>query len=563
MKKRVNFVMQIRVGIAIIILLMIAIGVIGVLSIKNVSIQKDEIQNNYSAGYRNFLEGSVYFNKAVADSLGIIMADTKEGSDSYAATIEGNLDQMAENFAAAKDLAVDKNITTIVEKTEEMAIEFKDTILTTLSELEADGISIIELPAADRQTMLENSEQMRIQVQARVEEYEEAYTAALNYKQQKADYYQKMAMRIMTLSIVVVVLLSVGIELFIIDKIRLPLRVLSSASKELAVGNVNVHLKKYEQNEFGNLTDDFQSVVDNIRHQADLAGRLAVGDLTVDVNVNGPDDLLGNALNDLVNGNNQMMRNITEASMNVMTGAHEVASASQSLAQGSTEQASAIQQVTASINDIAQRTKVNAEHADEASGIVVDTKDSALRGNLQMKEMMQAMGEINEASDNISRIMKVIDDIAFQTNILALNAAVEAARAGVHGKGFAVVAEEVRNLAGKSAAAASETTELIEDSINKIEKGSKLAAETAEALDEIVEKVEEVVNIIHGIAVAFNEQATAVAQIDQAITQVSTVVQTNSATSEQCAAASEELSNQAAKLKDLVSKYKLKTMVEV
>ncbi len=212
------------------------------------------------------------------------------------------------------------------------------------------------------------------------------------------------------------------------------------------------------------------------------------------------------------------------------------------------------------MNEIAERTKVNVDQINEANDLVENMGKEAIVINDSMTEMMSAMTDINEASENISKIIKVIDDIAFQTNILALNAAVEAARAGVHGKGFAVVAEEVRSLAGKSASAANETAEMIEDSIHKVVLGSKLAKTTSGSLSEIMQKIEHVVELTHSIAVASNDQATAVTQIDQAINQVSQVVQTNSATSEECAAASEELSNQAATLRRLVGNYKLKNV---
>ncbi len=350
----------------------------------------------------------------------------------------------------------------------------------------------------------------------------------------------------------------ISLGVYVARSIRNSLKQIVKAIKTIGDGGVDVELKKLCDDEFGEIIDALEITIENIKHDSELADMIAEGDLSMEVKPRTDIDVLGISLKKLVDDNNHVLGNIREASMQVTTGSEQVASASQSLAQGSTQQASALEEVSASIEDIAQRTRVNAAEANDANKLVIETKAGAVKGNEQMQEMMVAMNDINESSENISKIIKVIDDIAFQTNILALNAAVEAARAGAHGKGFAVVAEEVRNLAAKSAQAANETAELIENSISKVARGSKIASETGAALTEIVGNIDKIVNIISNIATASNEQATAVAQIDQALGQVSEVVQSNSATSEQCAAASEELSNQAMRLRELINRFKLK-----
>ena len=343
----------------------------------------------------------------------------------------------------------------------------------------------------------------------------------------------------------------------IIREIEKNVSQLYEAAKNIAIGRVDIDLTKYHNDEFGALVDEYNKVIDNMKYQSEVAQEVSNGNLTITVNPKSADDLLGNSLKKLVEDNLHALSNISDAGSQVTVSSSQVASASQALAQGSTEQASAIQEITASIDEIAEKTKQNAEQANAAASLVVRAIDDVKKGNRQMEDMMSAMQNINKSSESISKIIKVIDDIAFQTNILALNAAVEAARAGEAGKGFAVVAEEVRSLAAKSAAAAAETAELIEDSIEKVDSGSKIADDTARALEAITNAVQESEVIINGIAESSNYQATAVAQIEQAITQVSQVVQTNSATSEECAAASEELSNQASRMRDMLSIYNL------
>lgn len=267
---------------------------------------------------------------------------------------------------------------------------------------------------------------------------------------------------------------------------------------------------------------------------------------------------ISTAMNLILDSLNDSFNNISTTSEQVASGASEVSQGSMALSQGATEQASALEELTASIAEVAAQTKHNANDASETNKLVNIVKENASTCNGNMNEMLKSMIDIGESSSNISKIIKVIDSIAFQTNILALNAAVEAARAGQYGKGFAVVAEEVRNLAAKSAEAANETTNLIEGTVNRVKNGTEIANQTAKALGSIVDGVNKVTTFVEKISAASNEQATGIAQIDIGLQQVSQVIQTVSATSEESAAASVELMGQANLLKQQVAKFSLR-----
>ncbi len=236
--------------------------------------------------------------------------------------------------------------------------------------------------------------------------------------------------------VVVSVLLVFGIALSLIKQIARSVAQLSSAAKDIAAGRVDIEMVKYNNDEFGELVDEYTKVIDNIKTQADIAEEVSKGNLTITVTPSSPDDVLGNSLKKLVEDNLNALSSISDAGSRVTLSSSQVASTSQTLAQGSTQQASAIQQITASIDEIADKTKENADQANEAADLVIRAINDVKKGNAQMKETIVAMEDINKSSESIAKIIKVIDDIAFQTNILALNAAVEAARAGEAGKRF-------------------------------------------------------------------------------------------------------------------------------
>jgi methyl-accepting chemotaxis protein len=344
---------------------------------------------------------------------------------------------------------------------------------------------------------------------------------------------------------------------FITRRIVAPINEMVVAANHLADGETDVTLVVHSKDEMRTLAQSFHRLIDASKEQSRVIEEIAAGDLSVHIKPRGERDTVAQALIRMLAQLNEMFANINNAAMLVNSGSEQIATGAQGLASDSVEQVASIQQISGSVTAVMQSLKMSSAQARDAAELAGDIQDKATTGTEQMRLMVEAVHEISKASQGISEVVKVIDDIAFQTNILALNAAVEAARAGSAGKGFAVVADEVRNLAGKSAEAAKESATLIGNSMDRAREGVRIAEASSSAFHDIATGIEASTRVTNEIAENTDRQFAAVEDINAGLGQVSSVVQNNSATAQQSAAASEELSSQSTLLRTLVGKFKL------
>jgi len=364
--------------------------------------------------------------------------------------------------------------------------------------------------------------------------------------------------RMILTTLVLVVLAIVGIWWLSRNMITRPLAKVGRMVERLGRGQIGARLNLKRNDEIGVMGRAIDDFADTLEHGVVAALKsLADGDLTFHVEPVDEADEVGNALKRTGENLNLLMRRIQQAAERVAVGSGQISNASQSLSQGATELSSTVEEISSTMTEQASQTRLNAENATQANQMVASNREKAQQGMRQMEEMVAAMEAINESGRDISKIIKVIDEIAFQTNLLALNAAVEAARAGKFGKGFAVVAEEVRNLAARSAKAAKETEELIENSVSKVQVGASIAEKTATALSEIVTGATKSVDLVGEIAAASNEQAQGISQVSEALDQISQVTYQTTSSSDQLAASAEELYRQAEDTKKMVSRFRV------
>jgi methyl-accepting chemotaxis protein len=538
-------------GFLLVAILAAAVGGVGIYGV----IKFNETQNRLFTHVKNMsVAGNLIDNlgsQCVSYRDAIINMDDHTRADDTFSRLKASMDEMSDDIAfLSENLMVEKNRAALKEisaANEDFMAQLENIESKIMANDEA-AVMAVWPSAVSAEDVLLN-------------EVHELVAMITDTADQESDYDTALA-RFMFVALssvaAISVVIAVALGLTISRMIAIPVTRLVDAAGAIAIGDTDITIVADRKDEMGALAEAFGGMAAAIREQAGALARIADGDYRTLIAVRSGKDIMNNSINTVIEKNNRMLLDIKSASAQVSAGAGQIANAAQNLASGSSEQAATLEEFSATISEVLSQSEDNTEKSHEAYNDVQVAGEHMGKSMDSMANMTEAMREINESSNNIAKVIKVIDDIAFQTNILALNAAVEAARAGQHGKGFAVVADEVRNLASKSAEAAKETAALIEGSTCKVAEGGEITERTSESMKSVAIIAEKNAVSMQAISESSLKQSKAISEITKGMNQISDVVQATSATAEESAAAAEELSAQANMLEEIISRFKLR-----
>ncbi len=557
MFKNLKIKSKLIAGFSVILVLMLIVSVISISSLRSADQELADYASGPAQAQQQLLTAALSVNVGARAVRDMYICEDPSKISSYEAIVSTQFQNITNALAAAE-------ATGVVDAS--LLSQYRSAVL----EWEAIGLQVVQhVKEGDFATAqsefinqcspkLDAVSQIRAQLVAQVNQVQEESFAESTWRNALSSYVS-MALLVIAFGSGVFIMIK------LVRDILSPIHEVRDSMSSMSRGDLHNKPSYQSGDELGELCDSVRSSSDTLISYIDDIDRmmksLSEGDYTTRPSV----EFIGDFVNiqksvELFIGNmSDVLSQIGDVSDQVSVGSNQVAGGAQTLAQGSTEQASTVEELSDSINKVTEEIHANSENANIASKIATEMGREIEVSNQQMQSTVSAMEDINAKSSEISKIVKIIDDIAFQTNILALNAAVEAARAGVAGKGFAVVADEVRNLASKSSEAASNITVLIGDSIQSVNQGNEVATKAATTLEGVVANAEEVIVKIDDIASASRVQAEATEKINLGITQISSVVQSISATAEESAAASEELASQSNMLNNLLANFTLST----